>query len=89
MSEYAAMLGQAKHQQAFSCIATEMNKALQESMKRDEVVCLMTDDPDNLGTALVCSFLLSETNLNQRKQYSASKAMELLKERRIQAQIIR
>ena len=59
-------------------------------MKKDQIVCLMLDDPDNLGAALVCHFLLTATKgQKSMKQYSAEKAMELIRERRIQTNILR
>ena len=51
----------------------------------------MVDDPDNLGAALACHFLLTQTKGQAKtmKQYPSSKAIELIKQRRLKAQIFR
>ena len=45
----------------------------------------MVDDPDNLGAALVCHFLLKATQASVKtmKQYSAEKAIQMITERRL------
>ena len=52
----------------------------------------MLDDPDSLGVALVSHFLLVMTQnsgVKNRKQYSAEKALDLMKERRLQSNVLR
>ena len=91
MTEYTALMGVSKYDEAFNYIAQVCTKALQTLMKKDTIVCLMVDDPDNLGAALVCHFLLTATksSIKTMKQYSAEKAIELIRERRLQTNILR
>jgi len=60
-------------------------KALEDAMKKDKVVCLMVDDPNSLGAAMVCHFMLQKTKSNTKgmRQYSAQSAIEMVKRRRI------
>ena len=58
-------------------------------MGNDEVVCLMVEDADNLGAALVCHFLLNKTKKVKGKHYSAQKGIEVIRERRLQVSILR
>ena len=91
MTEYTALMGVSKYEEAFTFISACTLKALQTAQKQDQIVCLMFDDPNNLGAALICHFLLQTTKaqIKSMKQYSAQKSVELVKERRMQTSIIR
>ena len=73
MNDYSSLMQDGKHSDAFMLVALEVTKAIEESMKSDQVICLMCDDPDSLGAALVCCFLIKQTRSSekQKKQYSA------------------
>jgi len=61
MVEYAALTGVSSYPEAFKFIAAASFSALEAAMKKDQVVCVMADDPNSLGPALVCQFLLQKT----------------------------
>ena len=73
MTEYAALMGVSKYEEAFQYISATTFKALEQARKKDQIVCLMFDDPNNLGAALICHFLLQTTksSIKSMKQYSA------------------
>ena len=91
MTEYTSLMGVSKYQEALEYLAMLCTKALETALKKEQVVCLMVDDPDNLGAALVAHFLLTATkaSIKTMKQYSASKAIELVKSRRMNAAVLR
>ena len=74
-----------KTDEAFKLITSISQKALDAQLKKDSIVCLMVEDPDNLGAALVCQFLITATKGSAKtmKQYTTQKAIELMSERRI------
>ena len=62
MLKYATTMNENNYTDALKCLSEMCSKTLADQMKKDTVVCLMVDDPDNLGAALVCHFLLSVTS---------------------------
>ena len=85
MEEYGNLMADGKHAEAFDKIARECNRILEQVMKKDQTVCIMAEDPDNLGASLICHFLISLTKGKTKvmKQYSAQRAIELVKDRRM------
>ena len=61
MKEYTALMGVSEYEDALNFITEACTSTLLALMKKDTIVCLMVDDPDNLGAALVCHFLLTAT----------------------------
>ena len=57
--------------------------ALESCLSKDTAICLMCGDPDNLGATLLALFLIKHGN------YSASRALDLIKANRIQTSLIR
>ena len=51
----------------------------------------MVDDPNSLGSAMICHFILQKTKGNKKsmKQYSAQSVIDLVQKRRMQTQILR
>lgn len=51
----------------------------------------MVDDPNSLGSAMICHFILQKTkgNMKSMKQYSAQSVIDLVQKRRMQTQILR
>ena len=78
-------MSESNYSGAFKSLAEVCTKALVDLRKKDKKVCLMFDDPDSLGAALVCHFLLTATKGQEKsmKQYSAEKAIEMIRERRL------
>ena len=91
MTEFTRLNSEGKNGEAFKLISSLSTKAIQNLYKKDSIVCLMVDDPDNLGAALACHFLLTQTKGQAKtmKQYPSSKAIELIKQRRLKAQVFR
>ena len=58
MQEYSALAGVGKHREAFQYITGVSYVAIDEAFKKDLVVCVMSDDPNNLGAAIVSHFIL-------------------------------
>ena len=50
-----------KYSEAFQYITGHVSRQLEQCFKKDQSVCLMLDDADNLGPALACHFLLTVT----------------------------
>ena len=91
MTEYTALVGVSKYEEAFDYISKITFQIFDEAMKKDQVVCLMIDEPNSLGAALVCHFVLQKTkaNIKNMRQYSAQAIIDMVKSRRLQTQIIR
>ena len=66
MEQYAGLMSAGKQKEGLRYMAHVCNKMLEASYKKDQVVCLMLDDPDNLGAALVCHFLLTLTGAQSK-----------------------
>ena len=65
-----------------------MNQLIEESYKKEQTICLMCSDPDNLGAALVCHFLMNASKKSKdRKVFTSSSAQALVKDRRMQIEI--
>ena len=56
------------------------------SEKADMIVCLMFSDPDSLGAAIVCQYLMNNKKRND-KEFTFGSALNLVKERRDQVDI--
>ena len=98
MDQYSDLMIEEKYDEAFKQIAKVSFSALEDARKKDSVVCLMLSDPNSLGAALVCHFLMSSTRSSaassgakgqKLKEYSAQKAIDLVKSRRLQTNILR
>ena len=80
-------MGANHYEEAFRYVSEACSKALDKAMGSDEIVCMMCEDADNLGAALVSHFLLTKTK--KTTKLSASKAIEKIRERRLQVSILR
>ena len=61
MREYSTLMAVSKYEEALEYLSGVTNKLLEASFKSNQSVCLMLDDPDSLGVALVSHFLLVMT----------------------------
>ena len=61
MREYSTLMAVSKYEEALEYLSGTTNKLLEAAFKSNKSVCLMLDDPDSLGVALVSHFLLVMT----------------------------
>ena len=67
-------------------MSTEVSKLLETYEKADKIVCLMCSDPDSLGAAIVCQYLMNNKKRND-KEFTLGSSLNLVKERRDQVDI--
>lgn len=70
---------------AFAHVYDAFVAAVKPMVDRAAVVCVQCADPDNLGAALIAKYLLSHSS----QQISLAKAVDVVKQRRIQTSILR
>ena len=75
---------------AFEHISSHVLEIIEKAEKKNESICMMCADPDNLGAAISCMFLMKQCTMNKGKKaldggtdYSKfTNALALIKERR-------